>query len=124
MQLDIIEVTTSLARETKKEASIAIVGAITDVIRHLRKSVHLALDDADLGADVIKWNKRFHEVVDECLVELSSKVLFIYLAVLQEVCFFICYWVLSLSWSNRLVMRVQYLTLWLECWRMYLVLQL
>ncbi|KAK1428846.1 hypothetical protein QVD17_17686 [Tagetes erecta] len=74
MQVDIIEVTTSLAHETKKEASVAIVGAITDVIRHLRKSVHLALDDADLGADVIKWNKRFHEVVDECLVELSSKV--------------------------------------------------
>ncbi|KAF5821352.1 hypothetical protein HanRHA438_Chr01g0013261 [Helianthus annuus] len=74
MQVDIIEVTTSLAHETKKEASVAIVGAIADVIRHLRKSVHLALDDADLGADVIKWNNKFHEVVDECLVELSSKV--------------------------------------------------
>ena len=32
LQLDIIEVTTSLARETKKEASVAIVGAISDVI--------------------------------------------------------------------------------------------
>ncbi|XP_071720584.1 protein SEMI-ROLLED LEAF 2 [Rutidosis leptorrhynchoides] len=74
MQLDIIEVTTSLAHETKTDSSVAIVGAITDIIRHLRKSVHLALDDADLGADVTNWNKRFHEVVDECLVELSSKV--------------------------------------------------
>lgn len=74
LHIDIIEVTTSLARETKKEASVAIVGAISDVVRHLRKSVHLALDDADLGADVIKWNKRFHELVDECLVELSDKV--------------------------------------------------
>ncbi|KAL8258631.1 hypothetical protein R6Q59_026584 [Mikania micrantha] len=74
MQIDILEVTTLLAHETKKEASVAIVGAIADVIRHLRKSVHLALDDADLGVDVVKWNKKFHEVVDECLVELSSKV--------------------------------------------------
>ncbi|XP_024975577.1 uncharacterized protein LOC112513521 [Cynara cardunculus var. scolymus] len=74
MQLGIVEVTTSLARETKKEASVAIVSAISDVVRHLRKSVQLALDDANLGADVIKWNKRFHEAVDECLVELSSKV--------------------------------------------------
>ncbi|KAD3338596.1 hypothetical protein E3N88_34117 [Mikania micrantha] len=56
-----------LAHETKKEASVAIVGAIADVIRHLRKSVHLALDDADLGVDVVKWNKKFHEVVDEAL---------------------------------------------------------
>ncbi|CAH1419506.1 unnamed protein product [Lactuca virosa] len=74
MQLDILEVTTSLAQETKKEASVAIVGAIADVIRHLRKSVHLALDDADLGADTIKWNKKFHDLVDKCLVELTSKV--------------------------------------------------
>lgn len=84
MQVDIIEVTTSLAHDTKKEASVAIVGAITDVIRHLRKSVHLALDDADLGADVIKGNRRFHEVVDECLVELSSKVPFIFFIVHQK----------------------------------------
>lgn len=74
MQLDILEVTTSLAQETKKEASVAIVGAIADVIRHLRKSVHLALDDADLGEDTIKWNKKFHDLVDKCLVELTSKV--------------------------------------------------
>ncbi|KAI3788224.1 hypothetical protein L2E82_00981 [Cichorium intybus] len=74
MQLDILEVTTSLAKEAKKEASVALVGAIADVIRHLRKSVHLALDDANLGADVIKWNNKFHELVDKCLVELTSKV--------------------------------------------------
>ncbi|KAI3667392.1 hypothetical protein L6452_42449 [Arctium lappa] len=74
MQLGIVEVTTSLAQETKKEASVAIVSAISDVVRHFRKSVQLALDDANLGADVIKWNKRFREAVDECLVELSSKV--------------------------------------------------
>ncbi|KAL4587503.1 hypothetical protein LXL04_000374 [Taraxacum kok-saghyz] len=74
MQLDILEVTTSLAQETKKEASVALVGAIADVIRHLRKSVHLALDDVNLGADMIKWNKDFHESVDKCLVELTSKV--------------------------------------------------
>lgn len=112
MQLDIIDITTSLASETKKEASVAIVGAISDVVRHLRKSVHLALDDADLGADVIKWNKRFHELVDECLVELSSKVSFIFLILLQKL-FYYYQCVLSQFWSNRLVMRVQYSTLWL-----------
>ena len=74
MQLDILEIATSLARETQIKASVAIVGAINDMIRHLRRSIHHSLTDAKLGADVIKWNKTFHEAVDECLVELSSKV--------------------------------------------------
>ncbi|KAL9270752.1 SEMI-ROLLED LEAF 2-like protein [Drosera capensis] len=73
MQLDIIEVTTSLARHAKVEPSVALLGAVSDIIRHFRKSIHLALDDADLGADTINWNRRFQEVVDECLVELAKK---------------------------------------------------
>ncbi|GAB2267011.1 hypothetical protein Dimus_001997 [Dionaea muscipula] len=74
MQLDIVEVTTSLARHAKVEPSVALLGAVSDIMRHLRKSVLLTLDDANLGADVIKWNRRFQEVVDECLVELAQKV--------------------------------------------------
>ncbi|KAL9255681.1 SEMI-ROLLED LEAF 2-like protein [Drosera capensis] len=73
MQLDIIEVTTSLARHAKVEPSVALLGAVSDIMRHFRKSVHLALDDADLGADTINWNRRFQEVVDEFLVELAKK---------------------------------------------------
>lgn len=74
MQLDIIEVATSLAKYTKVLASVSIIGAVTDVMRHLRKGIHCSLDDANLGADVIKWNRNFQEAVDSCLVELSSKV--------------------------------------------------
>lgn len=74
MQLDIVQVITGLARLTKTESSVAIVSAVSDVMRHLRKSIHFTLDDANLGDDLRKWNRRFHEAVDECLIELSSKV--------------------------------------------------
>lgn len=74
MQLDMVEVATSLARDTKILASVAIIGSVTDVMRHLRKSIHYSLDDANLGADLIKWNREFREAVDNCLIELSSKV--------------------------------------------------
>ncbi|KAI5682892.1 hypothetical protein M9H77_04120 [Catharanthus roseus] len=74
MQLDIVQVATSLARDTKTLASVSIIGAVTDVMRHLRKSIHYSLDDANLGADLIKWNRQFREAVDDCLIELSSKV--------------------------------------------------
>ncbi|KAH9648252.1 hypothetical protein KPL70_025516 [Citrus sinensis] len=52
MQLEIVDVTTSLIEHTKVEPSVAIIGAVTDVMRHLRKSIHCSLDDANLGSDV------------------------------------------------------------------------
>ncbi|MBA0677258.1 hypothetical protein Goari_018676 [Gossypium aridum] len=74
LQLQILEVTSSLARYSKVEPSIAILGAVSDVMRHLRKSIHCSLDDATLGVDTINWNKNFKEAVDNCLVQLSEKV--------------------------------------------------
>ncbi|OMO71295.1 Armadillo-type [Corchorus capsularis] len=74
MQLQIVEVTTSLAQLSKVEPSVAILGAVSDVMRHLRKSIHCSLDDAAMGADIINWNRSFKEAVDKCLVQLSHKV--------------------------------------------------
>lgn len=74
MQLDILEVTTSLAEHTKVDPSVALLGAVSDVMRHLRKSIHSSLDDANLGSGMINYNRRFQELVDECLVELVNKV--------------------------------------------------
>ncbi|KAJ4833340.1 hypothetical protein Tsubulata_000564 [Turnera subulata] len=73
MQLDIIEVATCLAQETKVQPSMAIIGALTDMIRHLRKSIHLSLDDSSMGKEVIEGNRKFRAAVDECLVQLSRK---------------------------------------------------
>ena len=78
MQLDIVKVTTSLARHTKVEPSVAIIGALSDAMRHLRKSIHCSLDDSNLGTDIITWNKCFREEVDKCLVQLSQKVIIFY----------------------------------------------
>ncbi|OVA07297.1 hypothetical protein BVC80_1601g76 [Macleaya cordata] len=74
MQLDIVQITTALAKQSKVQHSIAITGAASDLMRHLRKGIHCSLDDSNLGVDVINWNKNFREVVDECLVQISNKV--------------------------------------------------
>lgn len=74
MQLQILEVTTSLAQGSKVEPSVAILGAVSDVMRHFRKSIHCSLDDATMGDEVINWNRSFKEAVDNCLVQLSHKV--------------------------------------------------
>ncbi|XP_057547816.1 protein SEMI-ROLLED LEAF 2-like isoform X1 [Amaranthus tricolor] len=74
MQLDIIEVTTTLAEQAEVEPSVALLGAISDVMRHLRKSIHSSLDDSNLGSEVIKYNRRFKQLVDDCLVQITQKV--------------------------------------------------
>ncbi|KAF3437919.1 hypothetical protein FNV43_RR20675 [Rhamnella rubrinervis] len=74
MQLDVVEVATALAKQTKVQASVAMIGALSDMMRHLRKSIHCSLDDSSLGAEVIEWNRKYGKAVDECLVELIYKV--------------------------------------------------
>ncbi|CAI9764970.1 unnamed protein product [Fraxinus pennsylvanica] len=74
MQVDIVQVATTLAQATKVQPSVTIVGAFSDMMRHLRKSIHCSLDDIELGEELIQWNRKFQAAVDECLVQLSCKV--------------------------------------------------
>jgi len=74
MQLDIVGVITHLAEKTRVQQSVAIIGALSDMMRHLRKSIHCSLDDSNLGTEVIQWNQNYRTEVDECLVQLTIKV--------------------------------------------------
>ncbi|CAA0808906.1 Uncharacterized protein SHERM_11129 [Striga hermonthica] len=74
MQIDIVQVAISLTRLTKAQPSVTIIGAFSDMMRHLRKSIHCSMNDSELGEEIIKWNRKFHSVIDECLVQLSYKV--------------------------------------------------
>lgn len=78
IQLNIVEVTASLAEQSKAQASVAIIGAITDLVKHLRKSMHCALGSENLGDDIVKWNNNFQTAVDECIIQLSKKVCCMY----------------------------------------------
>ncbi|KAK7392869.1 hypothetical protein VNO78_21319 [Psophocarpus tetragonolobus] len=74
IRLDIVEVVISLAQYAKVQPSVAIVGAVRDLVRHLRKSIQYSLDDSNLDAEMMNWNKNFREAVDKCLIQLSNKV--------------------------------------------------
>ncbi|TYK10422.1 uncharacterized protein E5676_scaffold459G00680 [Cucumis melo var. makuwa] len=73
MQIDIVNAATSLVQRTDAQPSVAIIGALSDMMRHLRKSIHCSLDDANLGAEIVQWNQKNQASVDACLVELSKK---------------------------------------------------
>ncbi|XP_024004244.1 uncharacterized protein LOC18027816 isoform X2 [Eutrema salsugineum] len=74
MQLNILEVTSSLAENAKVEHSAAIVSAISDIMRHLRKGMHSSLDESNLGTEVANCNRTVSVAVDKCLVQLTKKV--------------------------------------------------
>ncbi|KAG0482066.1 hypothetical protein HPP92_010150 [Vanilla planifolia] len=73
MQLKIMEVTSKLAEHSKAQTSVAMIGAITDLERHMRKTMQGALGNQDSGCD-LEWSKKFHNALDNCLVHLSKKV--------------------------------------------------
>ncbi|KAG0481879.1 hypothetical protein HPP92_009963 [Vanilla planifolia] len=73
MQLNIVEVTSKLAEHSKAQTSVAMIGAITDLVRHMRKTMQGALGNQDSGCD-LEWSKKFHNALDNCLVHLSKKV--------------------------------------------------
>ncbi|KAF9664732.1 hypothetical protein SADUNF_Sadunf16G0048700 [Salix dunnii] len=103
MQLDIVGVTNALAQHAKVNPSVAIIGAVSDAMRHLRKSIHCSLDDANLGAEVKNWNKNFREVVDKCLTELVCKVTPISINLTCSNCRLITKFVISKQGKDKLV---------------------
>ncbi|KAM3323427.1 protein SEMI-ROLLED LEAF 2 [Capsicum chacoense] len=74
MQIEIVQVASSLSKATKAQLSVTIVGAFSDMMRHLRKSILCSLDDSELGEEVIQWNRKLYTAIDECLVQMSQKV--------------------------------------------------
>ncbi|KAF3779355.1 hypothetical protein EJ110_NYTH41675 [Nymphaea thermarum] len=73
MQVDIIQVTVCLAQHAKVQRSVSMIGAVSDLMRHWRKTMNLS-EDENVGDDIIKWNKEFRLAIEECLIQLSHKV--------------------------------------------------
>ncbi|GJM87040.1 hypothetical protein PR202_ga02957 [Eleusine coracana subsp. coracana] len=74
MILDVTEVTARLAEHSKAQSSTALMAAISDMVRHLGKSMQSLVGDSGSGDNMANWNNRYGKAVDECLVQLSKKV--------------------------------------------------
>lgn len=76
IQMDIINVTTQLAQNAKPQASVTIIGAIADLIKHLRKCLLCSSEASSTGHDTDKWNTDLQLALENCISELSKKVCF------------------------------------------------
>ncbi|OEL23424.1 hypothetical protein BAE44_0015556 [Dichanthelium oligosanthes] len=73
-QISIVKVASNLARHAKLKASVTIASAISDLIKHLRKCMHFAIEASSAHADDDKWNSALHVALEDCLVQLTEKV--------------------------------------------------
>lgn len=72
IQLSIVEVAATLAELSSSQASAITIGAISDLVRHLKRTFHITLGSKD--AELVKRSESFRKAIDDCLVQLSKKV--------------------------------------------------
>uniref|UniRef100_A0A0D9V913 Uncharacterized protein n=1 Tax=Leersia perrieri TaxID=77586 RepID=A0A0D9V913_9ORYZ len=73
-QISILKVASLLAKHAKLKASVTIASATSDLINHLRKCMHCAIETPNSENDVDKWNGALYVALEECLVQLTEKV--------------------------------------------------
>ncbi|XP_044499829.1 protein SEMI-ROLLED LEAF 2 isoform X3 [Mangifera indica] len=74
VQIHIVDIATQLTKNAKLQASVAIIGAITDLVKHLRKCLQNAAELSDSVGDMAKWNADLQYALENCISQLSKKV--------------------------------------------------
>ena len=74
LQINIINTTTKLAQNLKQQASVAILGAISDLIKHLRKCLQNSAEASSIGNDGLKLNTELQFALEMCILHFSNKV--------------------------------------------------
>jgi len=58
----------------KQKASVAIIGAISDLIKHLRRCLQNLAAVSSIGNDEYKLNTELQSALEMCILQLSNKV--------------------------------------------------
>ncbi|CAJ2660994.1 protein SEMI-ROLLED LEAF 2-like isoform X1 [Trifolium pratense] len=74
LQIDIINITTQVAHNVKQQASVALIGAIYDLIKHLRKCLQNSAEASGIGNDAYNLNTKLQSAIEMCILQLSNKV--------------------------------------------------
>ncbi|XP_047319149.1 protein SEMI-ROLLED LEAF 2 [Impatiens glandulifera] len=74
IQINICKIIIHLAQKAKPEASIAILGAITDLIKNLRKCIQSIAETKMTRDGLDECNNELQLALENCILELSKKV--------------------------------------------------
>ncbi|XP_074291923.1 protein SEMI-ROLLED LEAF 2-like isoform X2 [Silene latifolia] len=73
-QINIIHVITRLTQFAKKHPSVALTGALTELLRHLRKCMQFSAEASTSGSGADKLNGDLQSALENCIWHLSSKI--------------------------------------------------
>ncbi|PIA29757.1 hypothetical protein AQUCO_05800089v1 [Aquilegia coerulea] len=73
-QVAIVSVITYLAQRVNLQASVAITGAIVDLMKQLRKCMQCTMEASNEQNETNEWNAALHSALEACLAQLSNKV--------------------------------------------------
>lgn len=73
LQINILNVTTQLAKRAKQQASVAIIGALTDLVKYLRKCLQNQ-SEASNRESPDNCNSDIQTSLERCISQLSDKV--------------------------------------------------
>ncbi|KAL1811020.1 hypothetical protein ACET3Z_021085 [Daucus carota] len=74
MQIDIVNVATQIAENVKPQSSVAIIGALADLMKHLRKCIQNAIESPNPEDGSYKCNLDLQIALENCISKLSHKV--------------------------------------------------
>lgn len=75
MKTNIVALTAVLARQSKAKATVAEVGAMSDLSKHLRRSLQVSMETMGSGnMEVIDPNISLQAAIEECLMEFGRRV--------------------------------------------------
>lgn len=75
MKRNILAVTAVLARQSKSKATVAEIGAMSDLSKHLRRSLQASMETSMAGSvQMCDDNILLQAAVEECLMEFGSRV--------------------------------------------------
>ncbi|XP_031272249.1 uncharacterized protein LOC116130662 [Pistacia vera] len=74
VQIHNVDIATQLTQNAKLQASVAIIGAITDLIKQLQKCLQNAAELSNAVDDMAKWNADLQYALENYISQLSKKV--------------------------------------------------
>jgi ABC-type histidine transport system ATPase subunit len=106
----VIEVAAALAQQIRSGAVLTEIGYVSDLCRHLRKSLQAAVESA--GEQESNLNISLQNSIEDCLLEIAKGVSLMHARNIWLLLSTVPRADLNLCWFIRFVMHDRYLTLW------------
>ncbi|KAJ8755491.1 hypothetical protein K2173_019289 [Erythroxylum novogranatense] len=74
MQIDIVNVASQLVKNAKQQVTAAIVGAVSDLMKHLRKCMQRSVELSSSNDSTDNCNTDLQHSLEKCILQLSNKV--------------------------------------------------